>query len=40
MATTLLIGVVVFSFGAVLIVSWGVQREERDFSLTRRLRAG
>jgi hypothetical protein len=41
MATTLLlIGVVIFFFGAVvggiLIVSWGIQREERDFSLTRR----
>ena len=41
MATTLLlIGLVIFFFGAVvggiLIVSWGIQREERDFSLTRR----
>ena len=40
MATTLLlIGIVIFVFGAVvggiLIVSWGIRREERDFSLTR-----
>jgi hypothetical protein len=40
MATTLLlIGVVIFFFGAVvggiLIVSLGIQREERNFSLTR-----
>jgi hypothetical protein len=41
MATTLLlIGLVIFVagavVGAVLLVSWGIQREERDFSLTRR----
>jgi hypothetical protein len=41
MATTLLlIGVVIFFFGAtiggILIVSLGIQREERNFSLTRR----
>ncbi|MCW2911547.1 MAG: hypothetical protein JWL68_6336 [Actinomycetia bacterium] len=40
MATTLLlIGLVIFIAGAVvgaiLLVSWGIQREERDFSLTR-----
>ena len=40
MATTLLlIGLVIFFFGAaiggILIVSLGIQREERDFSLTR-----
>ena len=41
MATTLLlIGIVIFAAGAavggVLLVSWGIRREERDFSLTRR----
>jgi hypothetical protein len=41
MATTLLlIGIVIFVAGAavggVLLVSWGIRREERDFSLTRR----
>jgi hypothetical protein len=40
MATTLLlIGLVIFIAGAVvgaiLLVSWGIRREERDFSLTR-----
>ena len=40
MATTLLlIGLAIFFFGAavggVLIVSWGIRREERNFSLTR-----
>jgi hypothetical protein len=41
MATTLLlVGIVIFVAGAavggILLVSWGIQREERDFSLTRR----
>ena len=41
MATThLLIGLVIFiagaAAGAILLVSWGIRREERDFSLTRR----
>jgi hypothetical protein len=40
MATTLfLIGIAIFVFGTVvggiLIVSWGIRREERDCSLTR-----
>jgi hypothetical protein len=39
MATTLLIGIAIFFFGAtiggILIVSLGIQREERNFSLTR-----
>jgi hypothetical protein len=40
MATThLLIGLVIFiagaAAGAILLVSWGIRREERDFSLTR-----
>jgi hypothetical protein len=40
MATTLLVtAFVIFFFGAViggiLVVSWGIRREERDFSLTR-----
>ena len=40
MATTLLIvAIVIFvagaAVGAILLVSWGIQREERDFSLTR-----
>jgi hypothetical protein len=40
MATTLLlIGIVIFVFGAavgsIIIVSLGIQHEERDFSLTR-----
>ena len=40
MATTLLlIGIVIFVAGAavggILLVSWGIRREERDFSLTR-----
>lgn len=40
MATTLLlIGLVIFVFGAavgaILIVSWGIRREEQEFSLTR-----
>ena len=44
MATTLLlIGIVIFVAGAavggILLVSWGIRREERDFSLTRRPRA-
>lgn len=41
MATTLLlIGIVIFvagvAVGGVLLVSWGIRREERNFSLTRR----
>jgi hypothetical protein len=41
MATNLLlIGIVIFVAGAavggILLVSWGIRREERDFSLTRR----
>ena len=39
MATIVIIGLVIFFFGAavggILIVSLGIQREERDFSLTR-----
>jgi hypothetical protein len=40
MATTLLlVGIVIFVAGAavggILLVSWGIRREERDFSLTR-----
>lgn len=41
MATTLLlIGIVIFvagvAVGGILLVSWGIRREERNFSLTRR----
>jgi hypothetical protein len=41
MATTLLlVGIVIFVAGAavggILLVSWGIRREERNFSLTRR----
>jgi hypothetical protein len=41
MATTLLlVGIVIFAAGAavggILLVSWGIRREERDFSMTRR----
>jgi hypothetical protein len=40
MATIVIIGLVIFFSGAVvggiLLVSWGIRREERDFSLTRR----
>jgi hypothetical protein len=40
MATIVIIGLMIFFFGAViggiLIVSWGIRREERDFSLTRK----
>jgi hypothetical protein len=42
MATTtlLLIGIMIFVAGAavggILLVSWGIRREERDFSLTRK----
>ena len=40
MATIVIIGLVIFiagaAVGAVLLVSWGIQREERNFSLTRR----
>ena len=40
MATTLLlVGIVIFVAGAavggILLVSWGIRREERNFSLTR-----
>jgi hypothetical protein len=39
MATIVVIGLVIFIAGAVvgaiLLVSWGIRREERDFSLTR-----
>jgi len=40
MATTLLlVGIVIFVAGAavggILLVSWGIRREEQDFSLTR-----
>ena len=40
MAAIVIIGLVIFItgavVGAVLLVSWGIRREERDFSLTRR----
>ena len=41
MATTLLlVGIVIFVAGAavggILLVSWGIRREERNFSLTRK----
>ena len=40
MATIVIIGLMIFFFGAaiggILIVSWGIRREERDFSLTRK----
>jgi hypothetical protein len=40
MAIAIIIGVVAIfvagaTAGAVLLVSWGIRREERDFSLTR-----
>jgi len=39
-ATIVIIGLAIFiagaAVGAVLLVSWGIRREERDFSLTRR----
>ncbi|MCW2911415.1 MAG: hypothetical protein JWL68_6204 [Actinomycetia bacterium] len=40
MATTLLlVGIVIFVAGAavggILLVSWGIRREEQDFSMTR-----
>ena len=39
MATIVVIGLVIFIagavVGAVLLVSWGIRREERNFSLTR-----
>jgi hypothetical protein len=39
MAVIVVIGLVIFIagavVGAVLLVSWGIRREERDFSLTR-----
>ena len=39
MAIIVFIGLVIFiagaAVGAVLLVSWGIQREERNFSLTR-----
>jgi archaellin len=40
MAAIVFIAIVIFVAGAVagavLLVSWGIRREERDFSLTRR----
>jgi len=40
MAAIVIIGLVIFlagaAVGAILLVSWGIQREERNFSLTRR----
>jgi len=41
MATTLLlVGIVIFvagvAVGGILLVSWGIKREERDFSLARK----
>jgi len=40
MAIILVIALVVFAAGAaagiILLVSWGIRREERDFTLTRR----
>jgi hypothetical protein len=39
MATIVIVGLVIFiagaAVGAILLVSWGIRREERDFSLTR-----
>jgi len=39
MATIVFIGLATFiagaAVGAILLVSWGIQREERNFSLTR-----
>lgn len=39
MATIVVIGLVIFfagaAAGAILLVSWGIRREERNFSLTR-----
>jgi len=39
MATTLLVGIVIFiagaTLGGILLVSWGIRREERNFSLAR-----
>jgi len=39
MATIVFIGLVIFiagaAAGAILLVSWGIQREERNLSLTR-----
>jgi hypothetical protein len=39
MATIVIIGLVIFiagaAVGAILLVSWGIRREEQDFSLTR-----
>jgi len=38
-ATLLIVGVVIFFFGTtvggILIVSWGIRHDERNFSLTR-----
>ncbi len=38
-ATILIIALVIFTagvvVGAILLVSWGIRREERDFTLTR-----
>lgn len=40
MVAIVIIGLVIFTAGAsagtIVIVSWGIRREERDFSLTRR----
>ena len=40
MAATIIIALVLFAAGAVagvlFLVSWGIRREERDFTLTRR----
>ena len=39
-AILLLVGIVIFvagvAVGGILLVSWGIKREERDFSLTRK----
>jgi hypothetical protein len=39
MATIIIIGLVIFiagaAVGAILLVSWGIRREEQHFSLTR-----
>ena len=39
MAATVIVGLVIFiagaAAGAILLVSWGIRREEQNFSLTR-----
>lgn len=40
MAVAIIVGIIAIfgagvAVGAVVLVSWGIQREERDFSLTR-----